>query len=87
MKRSCNYFNEAERFKDYLSLIPASCTMVSKAIGIEQKNATRYKRAYEKMGLLVELEIARCEITGRMVAYLSTCKTHLLKFNTGNYAG
>lgn len=59
---------------EYLKNHVASATMVTYATGIPQKCITRYKRNYEKEGLLVQLKKDRCKLTRRYVWYLTTNK-------------
>ena len=59
------YFN-------YLKHNVASNSMVTVATGIAQKCLTRYKRFFEKQNLLCQVYKKRCEITGRIVWYLTT---------------
>jgi hypothetical protein len=61
-------------FFDYLLTHVVSATMVNRATGVEQKCITRYKRKFEKVGLLAEVKTARCKVTGRNVAYITTNK-------------
>lgn len=61
---------QLQRFYEYLTQGPATATMVSMATGIPQKNICRYKRKLEKDGMLVEITVDTCEVTGRDAAYL-----------------
>lgn len=63
---------QQRRFYNYLKRHTVSCSMASKSLRIPQKCLTRYKRNLEKAGLLTQVKIARCNITGRYVWYLST---------------
>ena len=51
-------FHQAEKkiFLKYLLLNTATCSMVCKATGILQKNATRHKKSLEDAGLLAQLK-------------------------------
>ena len=62
-------------FFEYLKNHVVSATMVNRATGLEQKCITRYKRKFEKVGLLAEVKTARCRVTGRNVAYITTNKS------------
>ena len=59
---------------DYLLLHVASASMVTDATGVPQKCVTRYKRNYEKDGLLQQIKRDRCKITGRYVWFITTNK-------------
>lgn len=59
---------------DYLLTHVASASMVTDGTGVPQKCVTRYKRKFERMGLLKQVKRDRCKITGRMVWYLTTNK-------------
>ena len=70
--KDSHFLSEEQIFFDYLQDHVASCTMVHKATGLDQKNCTRYKRNLEESKLLWELYEKRCNITGRKVAWLTT---------------
>lgn len=59
-------------FFEYLKTHLATASMVAKATGIPQKNITRFKREFEKAGLLVEVMRTHCKETGFKAWYLST---------------
>lgn len=59
-------------FFEYLKTHIATASMVTKATGIPQKNITRFKREYEKAGLLIEVFCNTCKVTGFRAWYLST---------------
>ncbi len=59
-------------FRNYLSKNTATCSMASDALGIPQKNLTRYKRSLQEAGQLVEVFESECPITGFKAAFLST---------------
>ena len=63
---------QKKRFYNYLKTHLVSCTMVSKALRIEQKCLTRYKRQFEKCGILWQAKKDRCKHTNRLVWYLTT---------------
>lgn len=63
---------QKKRFYNYLKKHLSSCTMVSKALRIEQKCLTRYKRQFEKCGILWQAKKDRCKHTNRIVWYLTT---------------
>lgn len=56
----------------YLQTHIATNSMVSKATGIPQKNLTRYKRYFEKRGMLKEVYRKFCMLTGFRASYLTT---------------
>jgi hypothetical protein len=62
-------------FFEYLKTNLATASMVAKATGIPQKNITRFKREFEKAGLLVEVMRSQCKDTGFNAWYLSTNPT------------
>ncbi len=66
--------NEMSVFYEYLMKHTATCSMVSDAIGIKQKNLCRYKVALQKANLLWELFSKPCKVTGYKAAYLTTNK-------------
>ena len=63
---------QKKRFYNYLKKHLSSCTMVSKALRIEQKCLTRYKREFELNGTLWQVKKANCKHTNRYVWYLTT---------------
>ena len=63
---------QKKRFYNYLKKHLSSCTMVSKALRIEQKCLTRYNRQIEKCGILWQAKKDRCKHTNRLVWYLTT---------------
>jgi len=68
-----NYTGKQQRTVfSYLKLHTATASMVAKATGIPQKSICRYKRYYEKLGLLYEVEKKLCKITGFRAWYLTT---------------
>jgi hypothetical protein len=79
LKSKDNYHEvQTRKFKKYLIENTATCTMVSNATGIPQKNLTRYKRHLEDEGKLIELFQARCKDTGFPASYL-TCNLELIE--------
>jgi hypothetical protein len=60
------------KFFRYLQRHTVTCSMVSRAIRVPQKNLTCYKREYERTGLLKEVCCSVCKLTGFRAAYLST---------------
>ena len=56
----------------YLYKNIATATMVSDATGIPQKSICRYKRDFEKNGVLWELYKRPCKNTGFLAWYLTT---------------
>lgn len=70
------YFEfQKRKFFEYLTENTATCSMACAAIGIPQKNATRYKRQLENEGKLVEVLKSVCRNTGYRAAYLTTNET------------
>jgi hypothetical protein len=63
---------EKKKFLQYLFTHTATCSMVCKATGINQKNATRHKRALQQAGLLAHFKKDVCELTGCKAWYLTT---------------
>lgn len=66
---------------DYLQTHVASASMITNATGVPQKCVTRYKRKFERMGLLKQIKRDRCKITGRIVWYLTTNKKLFPKYS------
>lgn len=66
------YRNQLHTVYSYLQNHIATATMVSEATGIPQKCICRYKRYLEKLGLLWEVKIGYCQITGYTASYLTT---------------
>lgn len=72
-KRQINSFKVQKKiFFEYLKRHTATASMVAKVTGIPQKNITRYKREFEKTGLLKEVFKGNCKDTGFKAWYLST---------------
>lgn len=59
-------------FYEYLKTNVCTSSMVCDATGIPQKNATRFKRLYEKAGLLWQVEKKYCRKTKRKAWYITT---------------
>lgn len=59
-------------FFQYLQDRIETASMVAKATGIPQKNITRYKRDFEKLGLLAQVKKAPCKATGFKAWYITT---------------
>ena len=68
------FSKQAKTIFNYLKSNTATNTMVSKATGIPQKNICRYKRDFELLGILQEVERKLCKITGHRASYLTTNK-------------
>lgn len=58
----------------YLQNHIATASMVTDATGIPQKCITRYKRDFEKLGILAEVKKAYCKKTNHLAWYLTTNK-------------
>lgn len=74
-KRQVKDSNKATEKKTiflYLQEHIATASMVSEATGVPQKNITRYKRDFEKSGVLWEVEKKYCKHTGFKAWYLTT---------------
>ena len=68
-----NHFkSEYYLFREYLRNNTHTCTMACDALGIPQKNATRYKRTLEAAGILMEVCVTYCKSTGCLAAYLTS---------------
>jgi hypothetical protein len=68
-----NYFRtQAETIFHYLKEYTATASMVTENTGVPQKNICRYKRDFEKAGVLWEVTKATCKATGYKAWYLTT---------------
>jgi hypothetical protein len=67
-----NFKAQEKRYFEYLKIHIATNSMVTKATGIPQKNLTRYKREFEKKGILKEVYRKFCMLTGFRASYLTT---------------
>lgn len=68
-----NYFEtQAKTIFLFLKEYTATASMVTECTGVPQKNICRYKRDYEKAGLLWEVKKAPCKATGYKAWYLTT---------------
>jgi hypothetical protein len=70
--KSNTSFTQAQTIFHYLQEHTATASMVSDATNIYQKNITRYKRDFEKAGMLWEIEKKLCQKTGFKAWYLTT---------------
>jgi hypothetical protein len=59
-------------YYNYLFNNVATNAMVSEAIGIKEKNLTRFKRELEKAGMLKSVRSGYCKVTRFRAAYLTT---------------
>jgi len=59
-------------FYEYLLKNAVTASQAEAETGIKQKNLTRYKRKYEKQGMLWQLKVVRCPITGHWAWTLTT---------------
>jgi hypothetical protein len=66
-------------FYEYLLDKIATASMVTEATGIPQKSITRYKREFEDLGLLIEVEEKPCKHTKHKAWYITTNKALFLK--------
>ena len=72
-----NYLLAQEKvFFKFLKENCCTASMAAEALGVPQKNLTRYKRELEKAGLLKEVKQDYCRITGRKAWYI-TCNPTL----------
>ena len=81
-----NHFkSQLIQYYEYLQKNTATNSMVEQAIGIKQKNLTRYKVTLEDQGSLVVVFRGFCEVTGFLADYLSTNKEIIKKVNERKY--
>lgn len=81
-----NHFkSQLIQYYEYLQKNTATNSMVEQAIGIKQKNLTRYKVTLEDQGSLVVAYRGFCEVTGFLADYLSTNKEIIKKVNERKY--
>ena len=57
---------------NYLQLHTVTASMVSDATGVPQKCITRYKRYFQKQGLLCEVFKKQCSLTGFKAWFITT---------------
>jgi|JI6StandDraft_1071083.scaffolds.fasta_scaffold19945_3 predicted NAD-dependent protein-ADP-ribosyltransferase YbiA (DUF1768 family) len=74
-------WTDSRRIANYLQYHTATCTMLCKALGIEQKTACRRKRELQKEGVLFELYKGFCKHTNEKATYLTTNKALLTSKN------
>ena len=81
-----NHFkSQLIQYYEYLQKNTATNSMVEQAIGIKQKNLTRYKVTLEDQGSLVVVFRGFCEVTGFLADYLSTNKEIIKKVKERKY--
>ena len=81
-----NHFkSQLIQYYEYLQKNTATISMVEQAIGIKQKNLTRYKVTLEDQGSLVVVFRGFCEVTGFLADYLSTNKEIIKKVKERKY--
>jgi len=73
-KAKLNHQNQKGAFFKYLKTHVATNSMVSDATGVPQKNLTRFKREFEKEGLLFEVFKGLCKKTNHRATFLTTNK-------------
>ena len=78
--------NQRRRFFALLHRETVTCSMAAETLGIPQKNLCRYKRYYEKLGVLWEVKKAFCRKTGQPACYLTTNSETLKNIQTGRVA-
>jgi hypothetical protein len=74
--KDTKFTSQTERFYDYLLTNICTASMVSDATGISQKNICRYKRQFEKAGLLWQVEKKFCQKTKHPAWYITTNPEH-----------
>jgi hypothetical protein len=62
--KSTTKLQQLQKFYEYLKTNTATCTQVAIAIGIPQKNLTRYKSKLQKSNDLQVIKNIRCPSTG-----------------------
>lgn len=67
-----NFRTQAKTIFRFLWEYTATASMVTESTGVPQKNICRYKRDYEKAGMLWEVKKDTCKITGYKAWYLTT---------------
>ena len=72
MAKIVNKLDEMTLFYNFLLDKVTSCTEVSKKLGIVQKNLTRYKRRFQKLGMLAVVKRHKCPVTNREVQFITT---------------
>jgi hypothetical protein len=70
--KDTKFQSETKIFFDYLQSHTATCSMVSEATGIKQKNLCRYKVELQRAHLLWEIDYRPCKITGFKAQWLTT---------------
>ena len=81
-----NHFkSQLIQYYEYLQKNTATNSMVEQAIGIKQKNLTRYKVTLEDQGSLVVVYRGFCAVTGFPADYLSTNKEIIKKVKERKY--
>ena len=73
--------NQKKNIFNYLQKHIATASMVAEATGIPQKCITRYKRDFEKLGILAEVKKDYCKSTNHLAWYLTTNKELFPKSN------
>lgn len=74
-KRNKSFGKSEEKIMlNYLQKHTITATMLAHETGIKQKNICRFKRRFEKIGQLQEVERKLCKSTGFMAWYLTTNK-------------
>jgi hypothetical protein len=66
---------------EYLKENTATASMITEATGVPQKSICRYKRDFEKIGLLYEVVKKHCKVTGFQAWYLTTDQDKMPKSN------
>jgi hypothetical protein len=69
---------ELKAVREYLSTRIATSTMTAVALGIYRPNLCRHKKTLADQGLLKEIYIQKCKVTGFKAMYL-TCDPEIIK--------
>jgi len=67
-----DHVTERQRFYSFLTNRICTCSEAAQALGIMQKNLCRYKRYFERKGLLWEVFRSNCPITGYQAWHITT---------------
>lgn len=70
--KDSDFQTQAKTIFLFLKEYTATASMLTECLGIPQKNICRYKRDFEKAGLLWEVKKTPCKATGYKAWYLTT---------------
>ena len=79
--KSKHFKTQKQNIFEYLKVHTATASMITEATGIPQKSICRYKRDFEKLGLLNEIVKKHCKVTGFKAWYLTTNQDKMPKSN------